>query len=212
MRMARLSLAPAAPQLPATTPLVRRAYAFAEHAHRGQRRKDGQAYISHPVRVARVLARLGYGEEVLAAALLHDVVEDTPATLAELRQAFGARVAELVDCVSEDRALPVAARKAAYRERVRVAPGDARAICAADKVCNLDDLRLVAATHDHGALQRFHGGLHAQAQRFDAELRMLREAGADSALVETLGRGLQALRAEARRLSLAGSPLRVLAA
>src|SRR3954451_10906918 len=54
--MPRLTLAPAAPPAPAATPLVRRAYAFAEHAHRGQRRKDGQAYISHPVRVARLLA------------------------------------------------------------------------------------------------------------------------------------------------------------
>jgi len=210
--MARLALAPPPASALAATPLVRRAYAFAEHAHRGQRRKDGQAYISHPVRVARVLASLGYAEEVLAAALLHDVVEDTPATLAEIRQAFGARVAELVACVSEDPALVGAARKHAYRERVRVAPHDARAICAADKVCNLDDLRVAAATEDHMVLQRFHGGLHSQAQRFAAELQMLRDAGVDAALLDALERGLLALAAEARRLTLAPSFERALAA
>jgi (p)ppGpp synthase/HD superfamily hydrolase len=210
--MARLALAPQPAPALAATPLVRRAYAFAELAHRGQRRKDGQAYISHPVRVARILATLGYPDEVLAAALLHDVVEDTGATLAEIRQAFGARVAELVACVSEDPALVGAERKRAYRERVRVAPHDARAICAADKVCNLDDLRIAAATEDHMVLQRFHGGLHAQAQRFRAELRMLRDSGVDAALLDVLERGLLALQAEARRLTLAPAFERALAA
>ena len=56
---------------------MRRAYAFAEAAHRGQRRKDDRAFIAHPVHVARLLAARGYDEEVVAAALLHDVVEDT---------------------------------------------------------------------------------------------------------------------------------------
>lgn len=200
--MPRLILAPAAAPALAATPLVRHAYAFAEHAHRGQRRKDGQVYISHPVRVARLLAGRGYGEQVLAAALLHDVVEDTPVTLPEVRQAFGERVALLVDCVSEDMSLPGPERKQAYRESVRVGPADARAICAADKVCNIEDLRVTAASGDHVALQRFHGGLHAQAQRFTAELEMLLDAGADAGLTDTLRRGIAALHAEARRLSI----------
>jgi guanosine-3',5'-bis(diphosphate) 3'-pyrophosphohydrolase len=212
MDMARLTLVPAQPSPLAVSPLVRRAYAFAEHAHRGQRRKDGQAYISHPVRVARTVAELGYAEEVVAAALLHDVVEDTPVSLAEVRQAFGEHVAALVDCVTEDMTLPGAERKRAYRERVRVAPPEARAICAADKVCNLDDLRLAAASGDHVALQRFHGGLHAQARRFDAELAMLADAGVDPELLEALNRGVEALRAEARRLSIFHLPQHALAA
>jgi guanosine-3',5'-bis(diphosphate) 3'-pyrophosphohydrolase len=210
--MARLTLVPAEPAPLAVSPLVRRAYAFAEHAHRGQRRKDGQAYISHPVRVARVLAGLGYGDDVVAAALLHDVVEDTPVSLAEVRQAFGARVAGLVDCVSEDMTLPGAERKRDYRERVRVGSREARAICAADKVCNLDDLRVAAAADDHVALQRFHGGLHAQARRFDAELAMLADAGVDPELLEALNHGVEALRAEARRLSVFHLPQHALAA
>jgi (p)ppGpp synthase/HD superfamily hydrolase len=210
--MARLTLVPAEPPPLTATPLVRHAYAFAEHAHRGQRRKDGQAYISHPVRVARILAGLGYDEEVLAAALLHDVVEDTPVTLPEIRQAFGQRVALLVDAVSEDPELTGDERKVAYRERVRLAPRDAQAICAADKVCNLDDLRLAAVTEDHVALQRFHGGLHVQARRFDAELSMLVEAGVDAALTDAMRRGIVALRAQARRLSVFAAPQHALAA
>jgi guanosine-3',5'-bis(diphosphate) 3'-pyrophosphohydrolase len=200
------------PALVPAAPLVRRAYAFAERAHRGQRRKDGQAYVAHPVRVARMVARLGYGEPVLAAALLHDVVEDTPVTVAQLRAAFGGHVAELVDCLSEDPALCGEERKRAYRERVRTAPRGARAICAADKVCNIEDLCLAAATGDHLVLQRFHGGLHAQVRRFAAELQMLRDGGADPELLDALERGVHALRAEDRRHSLAGAPQHALAA
>jgi (p)ppGpp synthase/HD superfamily hydrolase len=206
------TLAPVAPSALTATPLVRRAYAFAERAHRGQRRKDGQAYISHPVRVARLLGALGYHEDVLAAALLHDVVEDTAVTLEEIHVSFGPRVALLVDCVSEDPALSGAERKVAYRERVRLAPRDARAICAADKVCNMEDLCLAAASDDHVALQRFHGGLHAQARRFQAELDMLARTGIDSELVQALRSGLQSLRAEARRLSVFAGPAQQLAA
>jgi (p)ppGpp synthase/HD superfamily hydrolase len=210
--MPRLALVQAAPPASTASPLVRRAFLFAEHAHHGQRRKDAQAYISHPVRVARLLAGLAYGEEVVAAALLHDVVEDTRATVAQLRTAFGARVAELVACVSEDPALRGDERKRAYRERVRSAPREARAICAADKVCNIEDLWLAAAAGDHVVLQRFHGGLYGQVQRFAAELQMLRGAGADPELLDALDRGIVALRAQARRHSLIGAPQRALAA
>ena len=200
------TLAPVAPSGLTATPLVRRAYAFAARAHCGQRRKDGQAYISHPVRVARLLAALGYDEDVLAAALLHDVVEDTAVTLEEIRATFGPRVALLVDYVSEDPALSGAERKVAYRERVRLAPRDARAICAADKVCNVEDLCVAAACGDHVALQRFHGGLHAQAGRFQAELDMLARTGVDPELVQALRTGVAALRAQARRLRVVGTP------
>ena len=206
------TLAPVGPAAVAATPLVQRAYAFAERAHRGQRRKDGQAYISHPVRVARLLAELGYDEHVLAAALLHDVVEDTAATLEEVRRSFGPRVALLVGSVSEDPALSGAARKVAYRERVRLAPRDARAICAADKVCNVQDLCLAAACDDHVVLQRFHGGLHSQASRFQAELDMLTSSGVDAELVRALRSGVLALRAQAGRLSVFATPTHQLAA
>jgi guanosine-3',5'-bis(diphosphate) 3'-pyrophosphohydrolase len=173
--------------------LVRRAYAFAEAAHRGQRRKDGRAFIDHPVRVARLLASRGYDEEVLAAGLLHDVVEDTPVTLGELRERFGARVAELVGWVTENHRLPTGERKRAYRDRLRRSPHAARAICAADKVCNLADLR-EAAGRGELILARFEGGLGAQVAHHSAALSMLEETGTDRALREAMRAELTVLR------------------
>jgi (p)ppGpp synthase/HD superfamily hydrolase len=179
--------------------LVRRAYAFAEAAHRGQRRKDDRAFIAHPVYVARLLAARGYDEEVVAAALLHDVVEDTTVTLAEIRERFGARVAQLVACVTEDPELPGPERKRAYREGLRRSPDAARAICAADKVCNASDLREAASVGAEDVLARFAGGLEAQVQRFSAELSMLEESGTDRSLREAMRAELGVLRAQARR-------------
>ena len=179
--------------------LVRRAYAFAEAAHRGQRRKDDRAFIAHPVHVARLLAARGYDEEVVAAALLHDVVEDTAVTLAEVRERFGERVAQLVACVTEDPALPAPERKRAYREGLRRSPQDARAICAADKVCNASDLREAASVGAEDVLARFAGGLDAQVQRLSAELSMLEESGTDHSLREAMRAELGVLRTQARR-------------
>ena len=81
--------------------LIERAYAVAEEAHRGQKRKSGEAYITHPVAVAQILADLGIGAKTLAAALLHDTVEDTDYTLDMLRADFGEEVAMLVDGVTK---------------------------------------------------------------------------------------------------------------
>ena len=81
--------------------LLERAYAAAEKAHRGQERKSGEPYITHPVAVAQILAELGIGSKTLAAALLHDTVEDTDYTLEHLRDDFGDEIAMLVDGVTK---------------------------------------------------------------------------------------------------------------
>ncbi len=85
----------------ADTAVLERAYVVAEKAHRGQRRKSGDPYITHPVAVATILAELGMTPPTLAAALLHDTVEDTGYALAELRREFGEEVANLVDGVTK---------------------------------------------------------------------------------------------------------------
>ena len=85
----------------ADTALLERAYATAEKAHRGQKRKSGEPYITHPVAVAQILADLGIGPKTLAAALLHDTVEDTDYTLDLVRADFGDEVAMLVDGVTK---------------------------------------------------------------------------------------------------------------
>ncbi len=81
--------------------LVEKAYQFSKSAHAGQFRKSGDPYISHPVAVAKLLAKWHLDAHALMAALLHDVVEDTPATKQEVGELFGKPVAELVDGVSK---------------------------------------------------------------------------------------------------------------
>lgn len=81
--------------------IVEKAYQAAEKAHQGQTRKSGDPYITHPVAVAQILADLGIGTAGLAAALLHDTVEDTDYSLEQLRTDFGEEVAMLVDGVTK---------------------------------------------------------------------------------------------------------------
>ncbi|WP_374946802.1 RelA/SpoT family protein [Agreia sp.] len=81
--------------------VIERAYAVAERAHDGQKRRSGEPYITHPVAVAQILADLGIGSKTVAAALLHDTVEDTDYSLDELRADFGDEVAMLVDGVTK---------------------------------------------------------------------------------------------------------------
>jgi len=80
---------------------ISRAYEVAAHWHEGQMRKSGDAFITHPLAVTTILAELGMNTDTLCAALLHDTVEDTPYTLAELRKDFGDEVATLVDGVTK---------------------------------------------------------------------------------------------------------------
>jgi guanosine-3',5'-bis(diphosphate) 3'-pyrophosphohydrolase len=81
--------------------LVERAYSVAERAHEGQKRKSGEPYITHPIAVAQILADLGIGSKTVAAALLHDTVEDTSYTLDQVRADFGDEIAMLVDGVTK---------------------------------------------------------------------------------------------------------------
>lgn len=81
--------------------VIERAYVVAEEAHRGQKRKSGDAYITHPLAVTTILAELGMTPATLAAALLHDTVEDTAYSLTQLEKDFGREVAMLVDGVTK---------------------------------------------------------------------------------------------------------------
>ncbi|OPX55654.1 GTP pyrophosphokinase [Oceanospirillum multiglobuliferum] len=80
---------------------VRRAYYFAEQAHDGQRRRSGEHYVTHPLAVATILANMHMDHHSLMAAMLHDVIEDTPVTKEALAKQFGDTVADLVDGVSK---------------------------------------------------------------------------------------------------------------
>ncbi len=91
---------------PADRELLERAYRMAFRAHKGQKRASGEPYIQHCLAVARILADLGMPVAVIAAGLLHDVVEDTPVNLEDIENEFGAEIARLVDGVTKLTQLP----------------------------------------------------------------------------------------------------------
>lgn len=104
---------------PAEIEEVRRAYIYAQEAHSDQRRMSGEPYITHPLAVARILAQMSLDAATLEAALLHDVIEDTPAEWAELAELFGEEVARLVDGVSKLTQIRFESRREAQAENFR---------------------------------------------------------------------------------------------
>jgi hypothetical protein len=120
----------------------RAARAFATRCHGRQRRaSDGAPFIEHPLEVARLLRDAGCSDVVIAAGLLHDVVEDTPITLADLTARFGGAVADLVQAVSDDASIDsYRDRKQVLREQVRRAGDDAAVVFAADKIAKVREL------------------------------------------------------------------------
>jgi GTP diphosphokinase / guanosine-3',5'-bis(diphosphate) 3'-diphosphatase len=117
---------------------------FAAHKHRDQRRKDADAtpYINHPIQLAGVLVNEGGVTDinVLAAAILHDTVEDTQTTAVELEQEFGAAIAAMVMEVTDDKSLPKEQRKRLQIEHAAMLSHGARLVKLADKICNLRDM------------------------------------------------------------------------
>jgi len=120
------------------------AIAFAADKHRRQRRKDAEAspYINHPIALARVLTvEAGLTDPVLlAAAVLHDTLEDTETTYEELRERFGATVASVVLEVTDDKTLDKADRKRLQIEHAAGISRRAKLVKLADKICNVRDV------------------------------------------------------------------------
>jgi (p)ppGpp synthase/HD superfamily hydrolase len=117
---------------------------FAARKHKDQRRKDEEAspYINHPVSVALLLAERGTvtDPEILAAAILHDTLEDTDTTPAELEAAFGMRIRKLVEEVTDNKRLPKADRKQLQIDHASQLSGDAVLIKLGDKISNVLDV------------------------------------------------------------------------
>ena len=124
--------------------VLARAAAFAAERHQGQQRKDAarSPYITHPLALVDVLvSEAGVTDiTVLCAALLHDVIEDTPTQPAELHAQFGAEVALVVMEVSDDKTLSTARRKQLQIEHAPRLSTAARLVKLADKICNLRDI------------------------------------------------------------------------
>ncbi|MER6303626.1 HD domain-containing protein [Kitasatospora sp. NPDC001539] len=125
--------------------LLARAYRLAEASHRGQKRKSGEPYITHPLAVTMILAQLGAGTTTLVASLLHDTVEDTDLTLDQVSAGFGPEVAYLVDGVTKLEKVDFgAAAEAETFRKMLVATGDdvrVMVIKLADRLHNMRTIR-----------------------------------------------------------------------
>jgi (p)ppGpp synthase/HD superfamily hydrolase len=123
------------------SPQALAAIAYAQWLHAGQRRQaDGAPFILHPLEVACPLYQAGACDDVIAAGVLHDTIEKTDATAADLRTRFGPTIATLVLAVSDDeRIIGYSQRKAALRETVASAGREALMVLAADKISRLEN-------------------------------------------------------------------------
>ena len=122
------------------------AYLYSAKAHRGQSRKSGEAYISHPIRVAYNLTRLKMDEQTVAAGLLHDTIEDTLATPEEIKDLFGDEIFQLVDGVTKISKMEFSSREESqaenYRKMILAMARDIRVVLIklADRAHNLQTL------------------------------------------------------------------------
>lgn len=180
------------------SPLVRAALEKARTAHAGQVRNGsgGMPYVEHPVTVASLLDQHGYGEEVLAAALLHDVIEDSDTTLEELRELFGDQVAGMVGALTDDETIEsYRERKAEHRERVAAAPSDAHAIYGADKLTNTTTLRDAYAKEGDAVRDEFKVPVELKVEIWEEDLGLLREKAPELPFLDRLEEELSLLRA-----------------
>jgi (p)ppGpp synthase/HD superfamily hydrolase len=176
------------------SPLTRDALAFAHERHAGQTRDlDDLPFVTHPVEVARLLHEAGYQDDVVAAGVLHDVLEDTDADHGELEARFGRRVADLVDAVTDDPSIEDhAERKAALRGKVAAAGECAAAVFAADKVSKARELRVRVSR------RRFQRADDSKFAHYEASLAMLAELIPGHDLVDQLRMELEAVHALAQ--------------
>jgi (p)ppGpp synthase/HD superfamily hydrolase len=158
--------------------LVSRALSFARRAHAGQIRKgDGTPYIDHPVEVARLLYEQGFGDAVIAAALLHDVVEDCGVSAPELEERFGPEVAALVATLTADESIEdYVTRKDEHRAAVKWAGSPATALYAADRLANLRSLNAAYESQGEALGERFNAPLDEKEENARKDVEMLETA------------------------------------
>jgi (p)ppGpp synthase/HD superfamily hydrolase len=180
------------------SPLVRAALEKARSAHAGQVRNgsSGMPYVEHPMAVAARLDEHGYGEEVLAAALLHDVVEDSGTSLDEIREEFGEGVAGMVGALTDDEALDsYRERKAEHRERVAAADGEALAIYGSDKLTNVVTLREAYEAEGDAVREEFKVPIELKTEVWEADRDLLREKAPELPFLDELDAELSRFRA-----------------
>jgi (p)ppGpp synthase/HD superfamily hydrolase len=183
----------------ARSELIAHALAKATEAHAGQIRNGsgGLPYIEHPRMVAATLAARDYDETTLAAALLHDVVEDSDTTIAELRAEFGDAVADLVAALSDDESIEdYRERKDEHRSRVAAVGGDALAIYGADKLTNMTTLHAAIEAEGLRVADEYSVPLTLKLEVWEADAAMLRHEAPELPLLDPLDTAISRLRAD----------------
>jgi (p)ppGpp synthase/HD superfamily hydrolase len=175
-------------------PAIERALTVAVGAHQGQYRKGGEAvpYAVHPLHVAMMLARAGYEDPVIQAALLHDVVEDCPEwTLARVEREFDAHVAAIVAELTEDKSQPWQVRKQRAVDQAPHLSPEAAAVRGADKLHNLRTLAdaLRASPDPDPVWAKFKGGREETLRTYRALVAALAPR-LDARLARALGGAL----------------------
>jgi (p)ppGpp synthase/HD superfamily hydrolase len=181
--------------------LIARALAKATEAHAGQTRNGsgGLPYIEHPRMVAATLAARDYPEATLAAALLHDVVEDSDTTVEELRAEFGDEVADLVAALSDDESIEsYRGRKDEHRRRVAEVDGDALAIYGADKLVNMTTLHAAIEGEGMRVADEYKVPLTLKLEVWEADAAMLATTEPGLPLLDPLGEAITRLGADLR--------------
>jgi (p)ppGpp synthase/HD superfamily hydrolase len=168
-------------------PLARQAYRFAWDAHRDQRREsDAARFIVHPLEVAALLHNTGHAEQLVAAGILHDTVEDTATTLPEIGAVFGPEIARTVAAMTEDPTIEdFQQRKAALRQQIAEFNSDATAVYAADKVAKVRELRS-RATRGENILDPDSPSAQDKLEHYLASLAMLEQITPEHSLVRQL--------------------------
>jgi guanosine-3',5'-bis(diphosphate) 3'-pyrophosphohydrolase len=162
-----------------TSPAVQQAHQLLLSKHAEQRQKvNGRPYVEHPIAVATDVGEAGFGDDMVVAALLHDVVENSDATVAEIRHRFGDRVADLVEAMTDEIEVdPYERRKALHRERIAAYGTDAAAIFAADKLSNVRALRAAYAEEGESVAKRFKQSLDTKLNVWEADTELVRGYG-----------------------------------
>jgi len=164
--------------------LIDTAARIAAIAHKNQRRRQNDIpYIMHPTSVALLLSQHDFPDAVVAAALVHDVLEDTDFPEEELRTAMGEEVMAIVDAVTNDNLLPWEEKKLAYIESVKQSPEGAKAVATADKIHNLRDLLNAYEEQGEALWKNFNAAKEKKLWFEEAMLSMLKRSWSH-ALVE----------------------------
>jgi len=136
---------------------------FATKAHQGQSRKSSNTpYITHPIRVAERLEQEGFSNELVCAAYLHDIVEDTSYETEDIIDMFGEKIAHLVAAHTEDKAKSWTERKQHTIETVREAEKEIKYLIVADRLDNLLDMEKELKQQGHAIWEHFNAGFEKQ--------------------------------------------------